>query len=71
MAKPSKIFEIKLTDNNDQETMCAMINVGRDTTPEMLDDMINAFEQMREGLYEKARYNVKMYDQARKEVQDA
>lgn len=70
MATHKKYLEIKLTDNDDQTNMTAEINVGRNTTPEMLDDMIDAFENMREGLYKQAREQVKLYDQARKEERD-
>jgi len=70
MKNHKKYLEIKLTDDGDQTNMTAEINVGRNTTPEMLDDMINAFDNLREGLYNQAREQVKIYDQAKKDEAD-
>jgi len=80
MENHKKYLEIKLTDNDDQTNMTAEINVGRNTTPEMLNDMITAFDNLREGLYNQARERIAIIEQAkkderfqgvRKEVQDA
>lgn len=75
-----KLLEIRLTDDGNETSMTAQINVGRNTTPELLEDMIQAFENMREGLYRQARERVVIIEQSkkderfkgvRKEVKDA
>ena len=80
MESNQKHLEIKLTDNGEETSMNAEIKVGMNTTPELLEDMINAFENMREGLYKQARERIEIIEQAkkderfqgvRKEVQDA